>query len=384
MRSPEIFFIFARMNDLARHIEALLVDNDCVIVPGLGGFIIHYTPAVWMEKDNMFLPPTRMIGFNARLKVNDGLLVQSYMTAHHVDFAKAAKLVEKDADELLSLLHTEGEVSLGNIGQLHLSIHNALEFIPGNTPLCAPAFYGLESFGIRKLEKPKKKEKPAPRLVPVDAPHPHKPVMPRIQWREKAAFLSNAVAVVAIIILCFALSIPVENTEVVKGNYAQLLPTDAFCQMKQQSLAITPLAVKKEAAPAAPKTESKAAEAKKPAQETVKPVAEEPAAPKAIATRPKETRKANPAPKAVAKAPKTSVSPRIYHIIIASVGTTKDAENMARSLRNKGFANAKAIIGGGKMRVCIDSYASEAEAYSALNRFRKDKTYQNAWILKKK
>ena len=367
MRSPEIFFIFARMNDLARHIEALLVDNDCVIVPGLGGFIIHYTPAVWMEKDNMFLPPTRMIGFNARLKVNDGLLVQSYMTAHHVDFAKATKLVEKDADELLSLLHTEGKVTLGNIGQLHLSIHNTLEFIPDTNPLCAPAFYGLESFGIRKLQKPAKKVAPAPRLAPVDVPRPHKPVTPRIQWREKAAFLSNAVAVVAIIILCFALSIPVENTEVVKGNYAQLLPTDAFCLMKQQSLAITPLVEKKEAAPTKPKAESKAAEVKLPARKVEKPAAKKPAA-----------------PKPVARTTKTVASPRMYHIIIASVGTTKDAENMARSLRNKGFANAKAIIGGGKMRVCIDSYASEAEAYSALNRFRKDKNYQNAWILKKK
>ena len=367
MRSPEIFLIFARMNDLARHIEALLVDNDCVIVPGLGGFIIHYTPAVWMEKDNMFLPPTRMIGFNARLKVNDGLLVQSYMTAHHVDFAKATKLVEKDADELLSLLHTEGKVTLGNIGQLHLSIHNTLEFIPDTNPLCAPAFYGLESFGIRKLEKQEKKVTPAPRLAPVDVPRPHKPVTPRIQWREKAAFLSNAVAVVAIIILCFALSIPVENTEVVKGNYAQLLPTDAFCLMKQQSLAITPLVEKKEAAPTKPKAESKAAEVKLPARKVEKPAAKKPAA-----------------PKPVARTTKTVASPRMYHIIIASVGTTKDAENMARSLRNKGFANAKAIIGGGKMRVCIDSYASEAEAYSALNRFRKDKNYQNAWILKKK
>ena len=367
MRSPEIFFIFARMNDLARHIEALLVDNDCVIVPGLGGFIIHYTPAVWMEKDNMFLPPTRMIGFNARLKVNDGLLAQSYMTAHHVDFAKATKLVEKDADELLSLLHTEGKVTLGNIGQLHLSIHNTLEFIPDSNPLCAPAFYGLESFGIRKLQKPAKKVAPAPRLAPVDVPRPHKPVTPRIQWREKAAFLSNAVAVVAIIILCFALSIPVENTEVVKGNYAQLLPTDAFCLMKQQSLAITPLVEKKEAAPTKPKAESKAAEVKLPARKVEKPAAKKPAA-----------------PKPVAQTTKTVASPRMYHIIIASVGTTKDAENMARSLRNKGFAHAKAIIGGGKMRVCIDSYASEAEAYSALNRFRKDKNYQNAWILKKK
>ncbi len=355
------------MNDLARHIEALLVGNDCVIVPGLGGFIIHYTPAVWVEKDNVFLPPTRMTGFNARLKVNDGLLVQSYMTAHHVDFAKATKLVEKDADELLSLLHTEGKVTLGNIGQLHLSIHNTLEFIPDSNPLCAPAFYGLESFGIRKLQKPAKKVAPAPRLAPVDVPRPHKPVTPRIQWREKAAFLSNAVAVVAIIILCFALSIPVENTEVVKGNYAQLLPTDAFCLMKQQSLAITPLVEKKEAAPTKPKAESKAAEVKLPARKVEKPAAKKPAA-----------------PKPVARTTKTVASPRMYHIIIASVGTTKDAENMARSLRNKGFANAKAIIGGGKMRVCIDSYASEAEAYSALNRFRKDKNYQNAWILKKK
>lgn len=355
------------MNDLAKHIEALLVGNDCVIVPGLGGFIIHYTPAVWVEKDNVFLPPTRMTGFNARLKVNDGLLVQSYMTAHHVDFAKATKLVEKDADELLSLLHTEGKVTLGNIGQLHLSIHNTLEFIPDSNPLCAPAFYGLESFGIRKLQKPAKKVAPAPRLAPVDVPRPHKPVTPRIQWREKAAFLSNAVAVVAIIILCFALSIPVENTEVVKGNYAQLLPTDAFCLMKQQSLAITPLVEKKEAAPTKPKAESKAAEVKLPARKVEKPAAKKPAA-----------------PKPVARTTKTVASPRMYHIIIASVGTTKDAENMARSLRNKGFANAKAIIGGGKMRVCIDSYASEAEAYSALNRFRKDKTYQNAWILKKK
>ena len=155
------------MNDLARHIEALLVENDCVIVPGLGGFIIHYAPAVWVEKDNVFLPPTRMTGFNARLKVNDGLLVQSYMAAHHTHFAKAAKLVDKDVDELWSVLHAEGKATLGTIGQLHLSIHNTLEFIPGETPLCAPAYFGLGSFEISKL---KKLEAPAPGLYPLTAP----------------------------------------------------------------------------------------------------------------------------------------------------------------------------------------------------------------------
>lgn len=373
------------MNDLARHIEALLVENDCVIVPGLGGFIIHYAPAVWVEKDNVFLPPTRMTGFNARLKVNDGLLVQSYMAAHHTHFAKAAKLVDKDVDELWSVLHAEGKATLGTIGQLHLSIHNTLEFIPGETPLCAPAYFGLGSFEISKL---KKLEAPAPRLVPADSPKLKEVTLPRIHWRDKASFLSNAVAVVAILVLCFALSIPVENTEVVKGNYAQLLPTDAFCQMKQQSLAITPLAVKKETTTAKPKAESKAPITKKPAtKEVEKPTTKKPVAPKA-------SPKATPAPKAVAKtvkatppapaAAQATASPRIYHIIVASVGTKQDAESMARSLQNKGFARAKAIIGDGKMRVCIDSYASEAEAYQALNRLRENETYKNAWILKRK
>ena len=29
------------MIELAKHIEVLLLENDCVIVPGLGGFIAH-------------------------------------------------------------------------------------------------------------------------------------------------------------------------------------------------------------------------------------------------------------------------------------------------------------------------------------------------------
>ena len=33
------------MIELAQHIETLLLDNDCVIIPGFGGFITHYTPA---------------------------------------------------------------------------------------------------------------------------------------------------------------------------------------------------------------------------------------------------------------------------------------------------------------------------------------------------
>ena len=42
------------MIELAQHIEVLLLENDCVIVPGLGGFVAHYTPAMRVAEENTF------------------------------------------------------------------------------------------------------------------------------------------------------------------------------------------------------------------------------------------------------------------------------------------------------------------------------------------
>ena len=89
------------MIELAQHIEVLLLENDCVIVPGLGGFVAHYTPAMRVAEENVFLPPTRIIGFNPQLKMNDGLLVQSYMAVYDTDFSDATRIVEKEVAHIL-------------------------------------------------------------------------------------------------------------------------------------------------------------------------------------------------------------------------------------------------------------------------------------------
>ena len=83
------------MIELAQHIEVLLLENDCVIVPGFGGFIAHYAPAMRVAEENLFLPPTRTIGFNPQLTLNDGVLVQSYMAVYDTNFSDATKMVEK-------------------------------------------------------------------------------------------------------------------------------------------------------------------------------------------------------------------------------------------------------------------------------------------------
>ena len=61
----------------------------------------------------------------------------------------------------------------------------------------------------------------------------------------------------------------------------------------------------------------------------------------------------------------------------------KDADAMAQQLVAKGYAGAKAIIGDGKMRVSIQSCATEKEAYRALNLIRQNEAYKSAWVLKR-
>ena len=45
------------MIELARHIEILLLENDCVIIPDFGGFIAHYQP-VYQGRKSLSSPCT--------------------------------------------------------------------------------------------------------------------------------------------------------------------------------------------------------------------------------------------------------------------------------------------------------------------------------------
>ena len=88
------------MIELAKHIEVLLLENDCVIVPGLGGFIAHYRSSIYNKEMREFYPPVRTIGFNPKLVMNDGLLVQSYMQTYNTDFPDASRKIENVVNAL--------------------------------------------------------------------------------------------------------------------------------------------------------------------------------------------------------------------------------------------------------------------------------------------
>ena len=377
------------MIELAQHIEALLLENDCVIVPGLGGFVAHYAPATRVEEENIFLPPTRIIGFNPQLKMNDGLLVQSYMSVYGTNFSDATKIVEREVDELIAALHEEGKVDLPNVGEVRYTIYDTFDFAPYDNKITTPYLYGLDAFEMQELsalEKPKT-EKDTFSLVPATTPKEKR----TFAVRFNRAYLTNAAAVAAVIILSFFFSTPIENTEVIEENYATLLPDELFEKIEKQSLAITPIVLKQNTPTRKTANKQTGTQKKVVAPVAVREVkvAKEPTA----STETKAKEQASHSVATTADAPKQNVQPaaaksvaapkRPYHIIIASVGTEKDAEAMAAQLVAKGFSGAKAIVGDGKMRVSIESCGTEVEAYQALARIRENETYKNAWVLKK-
>jgi cell division septation protein DedD len=322
------------MIELVRHIEILLLENDCVILPGFGGFITYDTPAAWNAEEKTFSPPFRTIGFNPQLKLNDGVLAQSYMEACNLHFADATKILEQAIHEMAEVLRKEGKVEMANIGEISLSIHGTYVFSPYDDKIISPSLYGLDSFEIKELK--------ALRRLPTEralSPLPAATHKKTYEIRINRTLVRNVAATVAAIFLFFYLSTPIENTYVEKENYAQLLPADLFSKIGRQSLLTTPVG-------GGMVTDS-----------AISP-------PKAVAEP-----EADPQP----------VSKR-YHIIVASVGSNNDAQALADDLKTKGYHDACVLADEKRIRVSIGACSTKEEANRKLVELRRNDQYKNAWL----
>ena len=141
------------MIELDRHIEILLLSNDCVIVPGLGGFMTHHVGARYDDNDQMYLPPLRTLGFNPQLTMNDSLLVQSYIEAYDISYPEALRRIESEVEELKQHISAAGYYELNDIGELALNEEGKYIFTPCEAGILTPELYGLSSFEISPLEE---------------------------------------------------------------------------------------------------------------------------------------------------------------------------------------------------------------------------------------
>jgi hypothetical protein len=141
------------MLELEIHILRLLLDNDCVIIPNFGGFVAHHVDAYYDEEEKVYFPPTRSIGFNPQLTMNDSLLAQSYVDAYDISYPEALKRIGEKVASIKQIVETEGEYYINGIGFITKSSDSKLDFQPCRIPVLTPSYYGLSPIHVDALEQ---------------------------------------------------------------------------------------------------------------------------------------------------------------------------------------------------------------------------------------
>lgn len=380
-----IFFTnFAVVNELERHIEILLLSNDCVIVPDFGGFMAHHVDARYDGRDNMFLPPLRTVGFNPQLKMNDSLLAQSYVEAYDISYPEAIDRLANEVAEIRQRLENEGKYEINNIGTIYLNEDGNYTFEPCEAGILTPNYYGLGGFDMLPLStqeneptvtlektnstniaenieinQEEKQAEPVVALQNVTAnsvfdvnDDDEKPSAEFILIKK--SWLRNLAAACIAIIAFFAISTPlrtpnVQTSKIDTGMLTRIMPKELVTQNTHQ----TELASKAENSEKVLKLDP----------ETNKDANEE----------------ANE--KKIDQAELKSAKP-YYGIVLASRVTKRNAANYVETLQAKGFKAAKVVITATNVKVVYGSYETESQAYKALHNLRNNDVFADGWITK--
>lgn len=382
------------MKELARHIEVLLLENDCVIVPGLGGFIAHNKAAEFKDSANVFCPPVRTIGFNPQLIINDGLLAQSYMQAYDTDFPDASRKIESVVSQIKDSLYKNGQAELENIGTLYYTMAGVYGFEPYQNAFFSPSLYGLGSFSISPLSelKPVKETTVEPRIMIETVPSCEEDRKEKAKQRHIIKRMAeHAVGIAAAVILFFVLSVPVENTYLDNSSYASLGAETMLDAIRSKSMATTSLEKKDIKQNNATNRRNNVNTLRPVAVKSVKVEKAEPKASKEVKVLPavakKEVIKAESvkaetkSTKEVQKS-KSSQNKGIF-IIVASLPTMQDAEKELAKFKKQGYEEATILTSDNRYRIALDSYTDKSKAYEKINELRKDEQFKTAWLLNK-
>lgn len=186
---------------ISHQLHRLLPDHDCVVIPGLGGFVCNDRPARYDSAREELIPPAKDMLFNERLIHNDGVLAHELSAASGLTYAEALDQIESESAWMRAALRAGDTVTLAHVGRLFRPTPTeAVVFTPDAELERLFRSFGLQRIPLRPLavaapsvpDTPAAEPaKPQPKFAP--ATTHATPVHP--MWRRIAAAL--AVPVVA-------------------------------------------------------------------------------------------------------------------------------------------------------------------------------------------
>lgn len=115
--------------DVLKVLPGLFWDHDCVMLPGLGGFVCNPRSAWYDEAKRQIVPPSRDVLFNPRLTTNDGVLANEVMAKHGILYPDAIQAVEGLVQHVQGALNSGQPFQLPGLGKLYKEEDGQLRFM---------------------------------------------------------------------------------------------------------------------------------------------------------------------------------------------------------------------------------------------------------------
>lgn len=322
------------MDEIALHIDFLLHTHDCVIVPGLGGFVVNVNGVERNGLWGMDTPTSELI-FNSKLTYNDGLLAESIMRTNNISFESAINEINLACIELKSKLAEDKSVAWTNLGTFKLNSENEPMLIP-NKSYIRPQFYGLTNARLKPASLITSSKKESENLIPI---------------KTFIQYISSGVAVA---LLFFFIVVSYNNISP-KSQQAEIVSNSLIFNNNH---------------------------AQSQAKKTVKTTTERKSKDKKVLAMNVDTKTSTSSAKSdeIVSDFKSAIN---YYIVVGVYEVNDAAEKTLNSLKSQGFQSASILKRSGRLDVYSASFSNQKDAQTFLSKFKAEHPkYHDAWLLK--
>ena len=139
------------MRILDQYLHPLFLDHDCIVVPGLGGFVCNRQPAQYNEGRQELTPPYRSVLFNERLVHHDGVLAQAVSRAQGITFDQAVKAIELEVAQMKTDITGGSTVAIERVGRLYKGRNERVQFLADEEMERMLRSFGLRNIPLRPI-----------------------------------------------------------------------------------------------------------------------------------------------------------------------------------------------------------------------------------------
>lgn len=324
-------------NRLIAHLEHTLMLNQCVVIPGFGGFVMQTIPAQFDRQKHLAYPPRQQLLFNIQLNHRDGLLEESYARTYGVSLRKARIMLDDDITAMRHDLVDKRSFSLGLLGEIKLNTGGQVLFIPSihENSILSAAAYGLTpaSMSLRQDRHTTVQQSTAQVKSLIHKPS-YTPEDKFVHLSISKRFLNVAAAVILLLLSLLPINRIGSSNSQGKSSYnAGFIPTEIAAGKLWQ--------IEKNVIAATPEEVSEAIE-----------YLHEP------------------------------VSEKTYFLVVATLKDSVKTETFYKSsISKENFPNAGILKGKSLNRVFIDSFDNATDAYTYLSHLVKEHPeFSSSWV----